>query len=384
MTLASPSVNRHQKSDKDAADWLPELNQCWYAERIVQVRLKHGLTIDQREADALESVLSACESTAMVFTECAAGQEGASPEYVIPTAVNTPGRFGAYCKTRVVMHNMSQVGYSITASLYGPNGPAGEQSITMEAGQYRWWDNFLEEVFNYRGAGAVVLVREEDGDSSGNDAFETSFALVADVYTDSDNGRYSTTVINGTFVAAAAPGGEAFNSGISVNENQRTNLGAFNFGGTPSSTEARIFDILSLPNNASLSDNACFPNRSVTSTVSRTSSQPVCLRYQFYQPTNLGRDSGAQLRYKYLPPITHERQKDRRYGSSGQSTPPQGESPRCSRPVPQSGFREELRQLSIATAHPCPRQGGLSRFCTSSPRSRGGRYGKAWRQPGSG
>ena len=22
----------------------------------------------------------------------------------------------------------------------------------MEAGQYRWWDNFLEEVFNYRGA----------------------------------------------------------------------------------------------------------------------------------------------------------------------------------------------------------------------------------------
>ncbi len=66
--------------------------------------------------------------------------------------------------------------------------------------------------------------------------------MAADVYTDSDNGRYSTSVINGTFVAAAAPGGEAFNSGISVNENQRTNLGAFNFGGTPSSIQARIFD----------------------------------------------------------------------------------------------------------------------------------------------
>ena len=73
LTLASPSVNRHIKSDKDAADWLPELNQCWYADRIVQVRLKYGLTIDQREADALESVLSFCESTAMVFTGCAAG-----------------------------------------------------------------------------------------------------------------------------------------------------------------------------------------------------------------------------------------------------------------------------------------------------------------------
>lgn len=74
MTLAGPSVNRNEKSDKDAADWLPESNRCWYADRIVQVRLKYGLTIDQREADALESVLSACESTTMVFAECATGQ----------------------------------------------------------------------------------------------------------------------------------------------------------------------------------------------------------------------------------------------------------------------------------------------------------------------
>ena len=30
LTLASPSVNRHQKSDMDASDWLPDLNQCWH------------------------------------------------------------------------------------------------------------------------------------------------------------------------------------------------------------------------------------------------------------------------------------------------------------------------------------------------------------------
>ena len=30
LTLASPSVNRHQKVDKDLAQWLPALNQCWY------------------------------------------------------------------------------------------------------------------------------------------------------------------------------------------------------------------------------------------------------------------------------------------------------------------------------------------------------------------
>ena len=76
LTFASPSVNRHQKSGKDAADWLPELNRCWYADRIVQVRSKYGLTIDQREADALEGVLSACESTALVYTGCAPRKPG--------------------------------------------------------------------------------------------------------------------------------------------------------------------------------------------------------------------------------------------------------------------------------------------------------------------
>ena len=30
LTLASPSVNRHQKVANDAAQWLPDLNECWY------------------------------------------------------------------------------------------------------------------------------------------------------------------------------------------------------------------------------------------------------------------------------------------------------------------------------------------------------------------
>ena len=66
LTLASPSVNRHRKSGKDAAEWLPELNECWYVDRIIQVRLEYGLTIDQAEADAIEAVLSRCSSTKMV------------------------------------------------------------------------------------------------------------------------------------------------------------------------------------------------------------------------------------------------------------------------------------------------------------------------------
>ena len=66
LTLASPSVNRHQKVDKDAAEWLPDLNQCWYVDRIIQVRREYGLTIDRAEADAIDTVLANCQSTEMV------------------------------------------------------------------------------------------------------------------------------------------------------------------------------------------------------------------------------------------------------------------------------------------------------------------------------
>ena len=66
LTLASPSVNRHQKSGKDAAEWLPELNRCWYAARIVQVKREYGLTVDPREASALDAILSGCSSFELV------------------------------------------------------------------------------------------------------------------------------------------------------------------------------------------------------------------------------------------------------------------------------------------------------------------------------
>lgn len=66
LTLASPNVNRQQKRDHDAADWLPMLNQCWFADRVVRVRQKYNLSIDRREADALEQILGSCASTTLI------------------------------------------------------------------------------------------------------------------------------------------------------------------------------------------------------------------------------------------------------------------------------------------------------------------------------
>ncbi len=67
LTLASPAVNRSQKSGKDAAEWLPGLNRCWFGNRVVEVRSRYSLTIDQRERDVLEGVLAGCTSTEMVI-----------------------------------------------------------------------------------------------------------------------------------------------------------------------------------------------------------------------------------------------------------------------------------------------------------------------------
>ena len=66
LTLASPGVNRQHKRDHDASDWLPILNECWFADRVVRVRQKYSLTIDRREADALDRVLGSCASIALV------------------------------------------------------------------------------------------------------------------------------------------------------------------------------------------------------------------------------------------------------------------------------------------------------------------------------
>ena len=76
LTLASPQVNRHEKGGKDAADWVPDRNRCWFAGRVVEVKQVYGLTVDRREAAALEAILSSCESTALEPVVC----EASSPQ----------------------------------------------------------------------------------------------------------------------------------------------------------------------------------------------------------------------------------------------------------------------------------------------------------------
>ena len=71
LTLAGPSVNRHQKPANDVAEWLPSLNACWFVVRTLEVRRKYGLTIDRAEAAAAEAVLKECSLSEMEVVACA-------------------------------------------------------------------------------------------------------------------------------------------------------------------------------------------------------------------------------------------------------------------------------------------------------------------------
>ena len=112
LTLASPAVNRDQKSDKDAAEWLPDVNQCWFADRVIQVKAKYKLTVDPAERDALEQVLSACESTAMFFSVCTLG-----PNFYIPHIAQGQG-----WSTRLYIVNGCDESVTFRLDLVGHDG----------------------------------------------------------------------------------------------------------------------------------------------------------------------------------------------------------------------------------------------------------------------
>ena len=68
--IASPKVNRRQKSGKDAGEWTPGRNRCWFAGRVLELKRAYGLTVGRREAAAFERLLRGCRSTAMEPMVC--------------------------------------------------------------------------------------------------------------------------------------------------------------------------------------------------------------------------------------------------------------------------------------------------------------------------
>ena len=67
LTLSDPAVNRYQKGGRDAGEWMPKIDPRGFAETVIRVKLKYGLSIDDTERKALENALSG--DTLTVFSD---------------------------------------------------------------------------------------------------------------------------------------------------------------------------------------------------------------------------------------------------------------------------------------------------------------------------
>ena len=59
LTLASSEVNSF-KSNKDPGQWEPDYNKCWYVYRVIEVKRKYDMSIDETERDAMKRILADC------------------------------------------------------------------------------------------------------------------------------------------------------------------------------------------------------------------------------------------------------------------------------------------------------------------------------------
>ena len=85
LTIADPSVNRSQKSDRDAGEWVPARHGAWFAARVIAVKLEYGLSVDPAERDALEALLAAGGAV----LNCV-DADTTSPTVVISTGASAP------------------------------------------------------------------------------------------------------------------------------------------------------------------------------------------------------------------------------------------------------------------------------------------------------
>ena len=163
---------------------------------------------------------------------------GASPLITIPVMTNAPGALGGVFKTKVVVFNPTISSFPVEVSLYGGNGFVAKTTINMFAGQVRNYENFLAEVFAYTGAGTVNF----DSLSLPGGNANLKFLVSAEVYIDGQFGRYKTVVSTGAPLDPVSPTTNGYSIGITVDIDNRTNLGCFNTSFSTNVISADVYD----------------------------------------------------------------------------------------------------------------------------------------------
>jgi len=142
--------------------------------------------------------------------------------YVFPSTANAQGAFGAFFKTRLVIHNPNRSTISVAVEIATPGGPM-TRTLQMSENSAILYDDFLDDLFGYVG-GAGIRMHSLDG---------SPFNVTAEVYADGPNGRFTTPVPNLTEedkVPTESEQGFSEVYGLYQDQDNRVNIGCTNLG----------------------------------------------------------------------------------------------------------------------------------------------------------
>jgi hypothetical protein len=194
--------------------------------------------MNKTTAIGLLLLLSAMISPAAELTPPQSQLANASPVITIPVMTNAPGALGGVFKTKVVVFNPTIFSFPVEVSLYGTSGFVSKTTIDLAAGQVRNYENFLAEVFSYSGAGTVNF--DSLSLAGGNPSLK--FLVSAEVYMDSDKGRFKTVVSTGAPLDPVSSTASAYSLGVTVDAETRTNIGCFKTSFSTTVISAEVYD----------------------------------------------------------------------------------------------------------------------------------------------
>lgn len=170
--------------------------------------------------------------------------------YVFPSSANAQGQFGAYFKTKLTLYNPNADAITVRAFLSTPTGPSATISIPLSANSFTRWDNFLDEKFAYTGGAGINLAES---------TLTKSFVAVAEVFTESDAGRYTTPVTgllpDDAVVALGNPVSSPISvvAGLRVDATNRANFGCSSASADPIRVRADFYAFRSFVRTATTS-----------------------------------------------------------------------------------------------------------------------------------
>lgn len=162
------------------------------------------------------------------LTKRVATMEFASDFQTIPVMANVNGVGGAKFETYAAIYNPTSSAITIEAKLYDNAGNEHTASINLAAGELKTYENFVSDVFNVTGGGAVTL----------RSATGARFIVNNEIRTGLGN-AYTTPIPSLEFAGSAS---RSYVAGVSTDASWRTNVGCFNQSGAANSIKATVLD----------------------------------------------------------------------------------------------------------------------------------------------